>query len=200
MIRHKPEQAQCPPFFLNKESDTQIILGFTEFLLQLLVSESFLNGLVLKPWLFPLRRTRKMSHFVLRDPEESRLTTGTRSLFLSLLPWGVGTAKNSSSSICPGTGNTRAALKSFRLQNLPTKCSHLHTKVELAHLPALQKGRAVAVVSRVPVPPTPTLLTVSSLMALLVFPLSQCTHHRTARPLAPDPVLKGTLDEDDILL
>lgn len=156
MIRHKPEQAQCPPFFLNKESDTQIILGFTEFLLQLLVSESFLNGLVLKPWLFPLRRTRKMSHFVLRDPEESRLTTGTRSLFLSLLPWGVGTAKNSSSSICPGTGNTRAALKSFWLQNLPTKCSHLHTKVELAHLPALQKGRAVAVVSR-PCPPPPPL-------------------------------------------
>lgn len=69
MIRHKPEKAQCPPFFLNKENDAQIILGFTEFLLQLLVWESFLNGLVLKPWLFPLRRTRKMSHFVLRDPE-----------------------------------------------------------------------------------------------------------------------------------
>lgn len=69
MIRHKPERAQCPPFFLNKERGSQIILGFTEFLLQLLVLESFLNELVLKPSLFPLRRTRKMSHFVLRDPE-----------------------------------------------------------------------------------------------------------------------------------
>lgn len=69
MIRYKPEQEQCPPLYLNKESGAQIILGFTEFLLQLLVLESFLNGLVLKPWLFPLRRTRKMSHFVLRDPE-----------------------------------------------------------------------------------------------------------------------------------
>lgn len=68
MIRHKPERAQCPPFFLNKERGAQIILGFTEFLLQLLVLESFLNGLVLKPLLF-LLRTRKMSHFVLRDPQ-----------------------------------------------------------------------------------------------------------------------------------
>lgn len=155
MIRHKPEKAQCPPFFLNKENDAQIILGFTEFLLQLLVWESFLNGLVLKPWLFPLRRTRKMSHFVLRDPESPDWLPEPEvsSLACFLGEWGLQRTQAPQSA---QEQETRwAALKSFWLQNLPSVRSHLQTKVELAHLPALQKGRAKAVVSSVPVPPPP---------------------------------------------